>query len=175
MGWLIFPSKLGPVVVCSLECNPWIVHILTSSLVTFCGCKMSLPMLFCAMIVAIDFMHSLPCEEKLKFCILVIWTQFSGPHQSTLQGPPEKSCVSACTKSTAKLILWRQSPFPYSAIIISIETWRVQQYSVSTRFFRRITQHGVTKTQCTPHRCLCKTWSTREAVLAWYIVKFVIF
>ena len=29
-------------------------------------------MLFCAMIVAIDFMPVLPCEEKLKFCILYL-------------------------------------------------------------------------------------------------------
>ena len=72
MGWLIFPSKLGPVVVCSLECDTWIVHILTSSFVTFCGCEMLLPMLFCAMIVAIDFMPSLPPEGKLKFCILYL-------------------------------------------------------------------------------------------------------
>ena len=34
-------------------------------------------------------------------------------------------------------------------------------------------QQGVTKTQYTPHRC--QTWSTQKAVLAWYIVKFVIF
>ena len=30
------------------------------------------------------------------------------------------------------------------------------------------------KTQCTAHRCLCKTWSTQQAVLAWYIVKVLI-
>ena len=72
VGWLIFPSKLAPVVVCSLECDPLIVHILTSSFVTCCGCEMSLPMLFCAVIVEIDFMSSLPCGKKLKFCTLYL-------------------------------------------------------------------------------------------------------
>ena len=72
VGWLIFPSKLTPVVVCSLECDPLIVHILTSSFVTCCGCEMSLAMLFCAVIVEIDFMSSLPCGKKLKFCTLYL-------------------------------------------------------------------------------------------------------
>ena len=59
-------------VECSLECDPLIVHILTSSFVTCCGCEMSLPMLFCAVIVEIDFMSSLPCGKKLKFCTLYL-------------------------------------------------------------------------------------------------------
>ena len=96
----------------------------------------------------------------------IIWTQCSGSHQSALQGPPEKSCVWACTKSTAKLILWRQSPFPSSAVM-SIEIWPVQQQSVSTRFFAgsptRWNKNSMHSTSMS-----LKTWSTQEEILAWY-------
>ena len=85
--------------------------IIGSAEAAFCGCEMSLLMLFCAVIVVIDFMPSLPCEEQLKFCILYL--------RSATVSTSSQFCYFLCEFPTHGVVSTYRAPPGLAMVVVA--------------------------------------------------------